>query len=298
MATPGIPPRLRLTRQPHHHDKSVTSFSEAGPSHLPECSQLVNLTLKDMDISDDNIYASDIPTESARQVPPPIATKTENPAAVLRALLSRLPNKDKSFTHPDHDTEHHYVSERESDYDVETASATTSVAQSSLKNIFSRALREPGDTPRKDRSHRPRSSSIGGTDVEDTPHVLEARDIKGKRRSLSDDEVENANSKPLFFLCEFCHNLIPETSVRPRPRFRTTPQPLTQEFLRDRFGKFSDSPMKHQDSIRMSERFLFVFPIENQTIVQAMKMCMKYLLHLWILLRPRRLWQPALLSAP
>lgn len=154
------------------------------------------MTMKDMDVSDNNIYASDVPTESTPQAPFQMATKPESPAAVLRALLSRLPNKEGSPTHhPGHDTELQHPSERDSDYDVETASATTSIAQSSLKNIFSRALREPGDTPRKDRSHRQRSSSIGDTDLDNTPHVLEARDIKGKRRSLSDDEVDNGNGK-------------------------------------------------------------------------------------------------------
>jgi len=192
----GFTPRLRMTRHSPTHDRSAhtvtASTSEAGPSRLPEFSQLVNLTMNDMDVSDNNIYASDVPTP---QAPPQMAAKPENPAAVLRALLSRLPNKEGSPTHPDHDTELQYPSERDSDYDVETASATTSVAQSSLKNIFSRALREPGDTPRKDKSHRQRSSSIGDTDLENTPHVLEARDIKGKRRSLSDDEVDNGNGE-------------------------------------------------------------------------------------------------------
>ena len=199
--TISVTPRLRMTRHsPTPQDRTATSLSEAGPSRLPDLSQLVNVTLKDMDISDDNMYASDVPTEPNRQprphvATPPSVTRADNPAAVLRALLSRLPNHDETSAPVDEEDEHQYPSEKESDYDVETASGTTSVAQSSLKNIFSRALREPGDTPRKDWSHRRRSSSIGATDAEDTPHIVEARDIKGKRRSLSDDEVENANSK-------------------------------------------------------------------------------------------------------
>lgn len=235
------PPRLRMTRYSPTHEKSVHSTSEAGPSRLPEISQLVNLSLKDMDISDDNIYASDVPPEPSRRAAPQISAKTENPAAVLRALLSRLPNNETPAHHPDNDMEHQDLSERESDYDAETASAATSVAQSSLKNIFSRALREPGDTPRKDRSHRRRSSSIGGTDTENTPHILEARDIKGKRRSLSDDEVDSP-------------------STLPRTRTRQTPQPLTHDFLRERFGRFSDSPVKHQDTAGKSKQVPLHYP--------------------------------------
>lgn len=205
-STPSVTPRLRVTRHPPvPYDRSIhtsTSTSEAAPSRLRDVSQLVNVTLNGIDMSDDNIYASDVPTEKTiPQAPPRIetpstVTQKDNPAAVLRALLSRLPNRDGSPTRVnDKDAEYQYPSEKESDYDIETASATTSVAQSSLKNIFNKALREPGDTPRKDRSHRRRSSSIGATDMEDTPHIVEARDIKGKRRSLSDDEVESASSK-------------------------------------------------------------------------------------------------------
>lgn len=197
-STPSVTPRLRVPRRsPVPYDRSIhTSASESVPSRLPDFSQLVNVTLNGIDMSDDNIYASDVLTEKTPQGPPHVeipstVTQKDNPAAVLRSLLSRLPNRDGSPTRAnDNDT-----SEKGSDYDIETASATTSVVQSSLKNIFNKALREPGNTPRKDRSHRRRSSSIGATDIEYTPHVAEARDIKGKRRSLSDDEVENTNSK-------------------------------------------------------------------------------------------------------
>jgi len=209
-STPSVTPRLRVTRHPPvPFDRSIhTSTSEAVPSRLPDLSQLVNVTLNGIDMSDDNIYVSDVPTEhTTPQAPPRIetlstGTQKDSPAAALRALLFRLPNSDGSPTRVnDKDTEYQYPSERESDYDIETASATTSVAQSSLKNIFNKALREPGDTPQKDRSHRRRSSSIGATDMDDTPHVLEARDIKGKRRSLSDDEVESARESASSKFC-------------------------------------------------------------------------------------------------
>lgn len=226
----------------------MSLHSDAGPSRLPDFSQLVNLSLKDMQITDDNIYASDVPIEPTRKPSPASEANSENPAAVLRALLSRLPNKDESATHhPNGNQEHNYLSERESDYDVETASATTSVAQSSLKTIFSRALREPGETPRKDKSHL-RRSSIGSIDLEGTPHVSEARVVKGKRRSLSDDEVDSANSKLHNFLGGYCLIQFPDISARPRTRFRKTSHPLTQDFLRERFGKSSDSPVKQQES--------------------------------------------------
>ena len=189
-STPSVTPRLRMTRQapaPHDRSNQTASISEAGPSRLPDFSQsqLVNMDM-DMNMSDDNIYASDEPTP--RVSTPPTVTRSENPAAVLRALLSRLPAREQSP--PPRANSHPDPSERDSDYEVETASATRSVAQSSLKNIFSMALRDPGDTPQKSRR---RNSDEYETSIRGEPEEL---DLKGKRRSFSDDEVENTASKP------------------------------------------------------------------------------------------------------
>jgi hypothetical protein len=67
--------------------------------------------------------------------------------------------------------------------------ATPSVARESLKDIFSRALR---DTPQKGRHRR---NSIDISEVEASPRVEKERaKNKGKRKSLSDEEPDKPSS--------------------------------------------------------------------------------------------------------
>ncbi|KAF8972910.1 hypothetical protein BDZ97DRAFT_1648569 [Flammula alnicola] len=222
--TSSVTPRLRVARNsPLNYDRSsqIASASESGPSRLPEFSQLVDLNLNDMAMSEasDQLSTSTIPAPST-------STRSENPAAVLRALLSRLPAQSKSPT-PSQSPSQQYLSERESDYDMdisERGNATPSMAQESLKDIFSKARRDPGDTPQK---MRPRRNSVDTSEVDASPRVEKQRaDHKGKRRSLSDDEMDNAN----------------RLSQRRATRFKPSPQPITMEFLRERF---SDSRVSH-----------------------------------------------------
>ncbi|KAF9528555.1 hypothetical protein CPB83DRAFT_766647 [Crepidotus variabilis] len=206
---------------------------------------------------------------------PPTVTRSEkdkeNPAAVLRALLSRLPpnrDNDEDMETPTrlnpmpnaiaNDNER-YPFEKDSDYEVETASATHSVAQSSLKDIFSKALREPGDTPRKDRSAlangsasrnrtagRRRRSSIGASEVEETPRIAESMTLKGKRKSMSEDELEHLIRE--WCLLSYTPRGLKRSCVgspdKSKTRSRVLPQTLTKEFLRERFGSSSNSPTK------------------------------------------------------
>ena len=128
----------------------------------------------------------------------PTATRSErsersdNPAAVLRSLLSRLP------AHPPSSTKSYALSaqdsteqERDSDFDTvsESNDAPPSIAQESLKHIFSNALRDPGNTPQK--VQRRKRDSIDSSEMEGNPRVEKER--KGRQRSVSDDEVENAS---------------------------------------------------------------------------------------------------------
>jgi hypothetical protein len=70
-------------------------------------------------------------------------TRSDNPAAVLRALLSRLPARPPSPTKSSSEQE------RESDFDtISESNAAPSIAQESLKQIFSNVLRDPGNTPK------------------------------------------------------------------------------------------------------------------------------------------------------
>lgn len=120
-----------------------------------------------------------------------ILAGADTPAARLRALLSRVPapTKSPSMPHP-----RSSPSEIESDFDLpnDTLSNPPSIARESLKDLFSRALREPGDTPKKDISRR-RRNSIDVSEVDATPRLQQGRN-KGKQRSLSDEEVDSPSS--------------------------------------------------------------------------------------------------------
>ncbi|KAG1870100.1 hypothetical protein DFJ58DRAFT_653199 [Suillus subalutaceus] len=122
---------------------------------------------------------------------------SETPAARLRALLARSldsPNGKSPPTRP---------SAQLSDSEDGAGSvlsrftpATPSVTRDSLKDLFSRARREPGDTPQKS---RPRRNSFDTSEMDITPVVDREREQhKGKRKSLSDDEVDKPRSESSF----------------------------------------------------------------------------------------------------
>ncbi|KAG5220082.1 hypothetical protein IMY05_C4685000500 [Salix suchowensis] len=106
----------------------------------------------------------------------------DTPAARLRALMSSTSSKFPQSTPPPPPKSPSLL-----DSDLETPHIVgrdkSSVAD--VKQIFSFALREPGDTPQKTRARR---NSIDGSEVDGSP--MKSRD-KGKRKSLSDEEVDN-----------------------------------------------------------------------------------------------------------
>jgi hypothetical protein len=156
------------------------STSEAGPSRLPSFSQILDLDMKDMPLSDDQFSSNEQNTPKITTTP--TSPRSDNPAAVLRALLSRLP------AHPPSSTKSSTEQERESDFDtVSESNAAPSIAQESLKHIFSNALRDPGNTPQKARRKR---NSIDSSEVEGRVEKERATN-RGERRSVSEDEVEN-----------------------------------------------------------------------------------------------------------
>ncbi|KAG8213993.1 hypothetical protein J3R82DRAFT_10743 [Butyriboletus roseoflavus] len=114
----------------------------------------------------------------------------DTPAARLRALLAREPRppRDTTPVFPP-------APSSEADSAAEPArfgSSTSSVTRESLKDIFSRALREPGDTPQKGRLRR---NSFDGSSMEITPVVDRDRgQRRAARRSLSDEEAEKPKS--------------------------------------------------------------------------------------------------------
>ena len=188
--TISIPPRLRVARNStFNYDRSVSQIAtatEGGPSRLPELSQLVDMNLDDMSASG----RSEQPSTST--VPPPAAAnRSENTAQQLRSLISRLEPKDP----PPRIKSPEYFSERESDYDMDLtdpANNAPSIIQESVKDLFSKARRGPGDTPQ-----RSRIKSVGddASDVRTSSPSLSER--KGKRHNMSDDGRESPKGERL-----------------------------------------------------------------------------------------------------
>lgn len=192
----GPPPRLRVSRQSNDASNATMSTPHAGPSRLPELTQLIDVHLSDLD----GPYSNDDDRQSTPKMTfaPSLASSSpvDTPAARLRALLSRVPTRSPTTPLP---LTRSSPSELESDYEApESPRPPPSVARESLKDIFSRALRDPGDTPQKATRRR---NSIDMSEVESSPRVEKERTKnKGKRKSLSDDEVENSRSAP----CDYC----------------------------------------------------------------------------------------------
>ena len=204
MESSGTPlpiPRLRLTRQSQKFNDGLDDTPQAGPSRL---SPSGHRAMADMGGHENNDAEDDAqstpkmpiiesvfpePTSAQNATPPTMDT----PAARLRALLSRVPNSPtNSRVSPQ---VHVPSSEPDSDFDPPRSSPTNtpSIARESLKDLFSRALRDPGDTPQKNRSRR--RNSIDVSEVGSSPRVERERATNnGKRRSLSDEEADKPSS--------------------------------------------------------------------------------------------------------
>ena len=195
-------PRLRLTRQSPMVGAGVDDTPQAGPSRFSPNGHRTIMT--DMGSQDDDDAADDaqstpkIPMlKSMSPEPPSIQNAippSDTPAARLRALLSRVPNSPpNSGVSP---YAHVSSSEPDSDFDPPRSSPsnTPSIARESLKDLFSRALRDPGDTPQK--NGRRRRNSIDISEVDSSPRdERERTKNKGKRRSLSDEEADKPSSE-------------------------------------------------------------------------------------------------------
>ena len=155
--------------------------------------------------SDDDEDAESTPRMSAaaisdKQSPRSTASPglpADNPTARLRALLARVPNSPNGAT-PQASSSRPPItlpssSEPESDFEPPHSIGTSSsIARESLKELFSNALREPGNTPRK--AGRPRRNSIDASDVDASISVDEERaKYKAKRRTFSDEEAEKSS---------------------------------------------------------------------------------------------------------
>ncbi|KAF5351784.1 hypothetical protein D9756_007424 [Leucocoprinus leucothites] len=196
-ATPQPLPRLRVTRAPpsgrRDNTNASVASSQAGPSRLTDFTQLVDLNLSDIRAAhaytDEDEDEDQYPTprmNNAAPLAPSSATPTPNLAGRLRELIHLVPNGSTSQATP---TPHrpHSPTFHESDFEGDSAATGHSRARESLRDIFSKALRDPGDTPQKSRQRRNSDSSASESDVlPATSRKLP--DIKGKRKSSSDEE--------------------------------------------------------------------------------------------------------------
>ncbi|KAJ7502803.1 hypothetical protein B0H11DRAFT_604110 [Mycena galericulata] len=211
-AQPQPLPRLRLSRQPLATvaDRPLSpEASHAGPSRPRDQPALDTNENSSVD-EDPRPTPKGHANSNVSNASPPVEA-----AQRLRALLARIPNQSKSpVARPVS------PSEVESDFDPPRFSPTTpSVVKESLKDIFSRALRDPGDTPVKS---RPRRNSIDTSEVEASPRVRERAKNKGKRKSLSDEEADKPS----------------------KASFRSS-QAATFDILRERLTN-SHTPLKNQ----------------------------------------------------
>jgi len=188
--SPSLPsiPRLRLTRHsqlsPQDDDNSRTPT--AGPSRL----HVLHDESEDTDATPRLAVGTSLPSI--------YAVTEDTPAARLRALLAQVPNTSStSRTQLLHESPPSLPSDRESDFEPPPrwSNVSTGSARESLRSLFVHALRDPGDTPRKDA----RRNSIDLSEVEDSPRndrvIQERARNKGERMSFSDEELDKSSRK-------------------------------------------------------------------------------------------------------
>ncbi|KAF5388783.1 hypothetical protein D9757_005670 [Collybiopsis confluens] len=193
METPTAIPRLRVSRM---HQPPLSNHSpEPGPSRLHSSStNLLDHYVEDA-IEDDKQDTPRLTTIPIQPEDTPFSEAT--PAARLKAVLERTSAKTKSS----HATvvPSAAFSEYDSDFDIPTiGSSQPSLARETLNSLFTHALRDPGDTPQKSaKGKMRRRNSIDTSEFESSPRVTTAQkdriSDKGKRRSMSDDELSSSN---------------------------------------------------------------------------------------------------------
>lgn len=209
IATPQPLPRFRVSRAPpsarqQNHNTSVTS-SQAGPSRLTDFTQLVDLNLSDMraahDYTDEDEEQDQYPTPRMN-TPAPLANSSATPtpslAGRLRELIHLVPNGSGAQATP--------TSQRppsptfhESDFEGEMTTNNHSHARELVQSIFTRARREPGDTPQKNKQRR--NSDGSASETGHSPKSSRGwSDTEGEQKNLSDEESEHSPSAFQFSL--------------------------------------------------------------------------------------------------
>jgi hypothetical protein len=175
------------------------------------------------------------------------ALSTETPAVRLRALLNRMPNnKPLLVPHPAprSDVVDSDVDAADDDPRPPSPSASISVARESLRDIFMRARREPGDTPQKDKTPRLRRGSFDELDQQTRVR------LSGKRKSLSDEELETLPGMSTSSIFRLFHNCRQVRHLHQDPR----PCPSTiyaKDFIRNHKHNCRTSPYLHCTNVRI-----------------------------------------------
>lgn len=275
MDNPFSAPRLRITR--HYprtridsRDSDVLEVPQAGPSRISPRTHAQGLSEdedEDAEATPKILSRPQLDSDRNFRAPPLDSTLTaETPAARLRALLARVPGSTSasSSSRPPVPPS---PSEIESDFDTPNVTAASSLARESLKDIFSRALRSPGDTPQKQRRRR---NSIDVSEVEDSPRVenvlRERAKIKDKRRSMSDEEAEKFSSEWHSYAkiaSPYKRVICVESSQKSESSLRSSA--ATFDALRQRLQTSGVAPMPHppEQPERVYERTQRTFSLQQ-----------------------------------
>ncbi|KAI5118835.1 hypothetical protein M0805_006155 [Coniferiporia weirii] len=211
-----IPSRLRLSRQSFSPAAATVDDSDSHVDRDTTDDDEDNASTPRVGVTKVSIDSFDGPPDFsalAQAQSTPAVGREETPAARLRALLARVPGSATPTPKASARPRSPSLSMLESDLDVgdfdedvdDVGGANTnpatpypnhkyspsppgSAAHASLRDLFSRALREPGNTPVRSRGRR---GSIGSASTDDSPVKTSAIriGIRAKRMNLSDDET-------------------------------------------------------------------------------------------------------------
>lgn len=188
-----IPPRLRLSRQSHSNSPSIASRGH-------------DVDLQGEEEEDNSSTPRRAPLDiSSEQTPVASTSKAvfpegETPAARLRSLMARVSNSSTPRTAQPippsvHDSD---IDEPNEMNENNAQTQTPSNVHASIRSLFTRALRDPGDTPVKGRRRR---SSIGSNAADESVAKIRPNFA---RKSLSDDELDRSFSAlHLFYFKRF-----------------------------------------------------------------------------------------------
>ncbi|CAL1707874.1 unnamed protein product [Somion occarium] len=174
------------------HNGNLYDTPGAGPSRVSSDQHGYDLHDDDEDNESTPRLSAGVKLAAERNSPLSYTQPVEDHVGRLRSLLARAKDTPSPTSRAPVPSS---PSDKASDFEpVNYSTTANSIASQSLKELFSNALREPGQTPRKFQKRR---NSIDASEVEDSPRLelvhKERAYNKGKRRSMSDEEAELAS---------------------------------------------------------------------------------------------------------